>query len=762
MAAPLVMNREFRGVARDYVTRFTATAASVGTVSGPIPVNGAQPKKVPLNLFISGDITGLAAGAPAAATVIVGSRAFTANVQGNQYSATINALSADDMVTVDVTSLRVHYRSIAGSFRRLKLRSGSDLRVELAEHRALSVSPLSTATAFLVSRVLGHEPRSDVEFERASRSLASRISSTSLDMVADVTTAAQTMHQIAVGDMALPAGFGDGLAFVQDSTAYGAYVGQWDEGNLTALDYPFIQNDFAPLQSLAEVPQTLLLTSAWATADVPIRWDAVQLLVKETANRYSFHENKVGYSVLGGSPILRTQSYEPSLTATGELKFTAIDPKPNELYNVDGTRVLRTVSSRTFRRLTVGAQFSLWASKTLWTDTNPAVPSDPPVGGSAVEIWAVADLDQLANRTAWTGLQGRRALPWFCMLALPNRAETALAGCEYPQHRFDTGGTGVTEDVGYKIDQWMMPKAGTWGQAFTWSVDSQGRLQVNGPDATTLFWNIDAGDAATDVVVYLTRNRTGDPVDQSLVGLTLAVSGDYVPLASQQVVGRWETGYSLGKYFSYPVAWTSSTIERLGDGTGTDYTNVPGLTAPYPNNWQVAGERVFDKRYRAKFTTAPSTRYVQNCEEAFAAGATGCSPYRVRYFRPLMRVGNRLYGIEEFYYQQGSVYYAPPGYTGTFNIERSGAGPAFYQCQDGACLTAFPAAAMAGSAPDGLDSRGLAPTGNGFSAYQSTSPCRSTPSNAPPAAIVSTDCRSSRTPIRRNALPARPTKSAGS
>ena len=73
---------------------------------------------------------------------------------------------------------------------------------------------------------------------------------------------------------------------------------------------------------------------------------------------------------------------------------------------------------------------------------------------------------------------GASPLPWFCLQALPNRAENMLAECEWPQYRFDPGGSGVTEDVGPKLDSRMLPQPGGWGTSFSWSVDAKGRLRV--------------------------------------------------------------------------------------------------------------------------------------------------------------------------------------------------------------------------------------------------------------------------------------------
>ena len=687
MAAPFWKEAIFREGRKLAWSRSVATAAAIP--AGAVEANGGQPLAVPMELTLQGEIFGIAEGAPISATVYVNDRAFSASVVGKQYTAAIKALNAGDMVTVEVVSPKVHYRAILGTYRKLKRFNGGDRRVDLAEYPALQVSPMSTATALLVSRVLGHEARTDAEFDRATRALASRISRGFGDYVSDVTTTAKTLYDIAMGTMALPAGYGDGYAFVQDQTAYNAYLGSSDAVADAARTYPFDQPDYMRLHSLAEIPSTLLLTTAWPQGNVPTGITGTQLLVQVSGNRYAMHGVQGLQYVVGVDTITPVQLYDLYITSEGELRLYPIAPTAVEGSSSLGGPVRRVVTGYTLRRLTVGDQFSLWASRAEWTDSYIGS-MQPPINGTSTQVWAASDLEQMSNPSAWNGLSGRRALPWFCVNALPNRTETQLTACEWPQYRFDTGGTGVTEDVGPKVDGRMLPQPGGWGASFSWSIDAKGRLRVLGQGVETLFWNIEAGDEAADVVVYLARSATSNPADQSMVGIALSISGDYLPFSSNQAIGNWESTSSAARPFEYPAAVPIFVYQRTADGLGKDYTNVNGINGtPYPSNWQVTGERLFDTRYRAQFSNG-SSRYVQTCEQAFADGATGCSPSRVRYFRPLMRVGQRLYGIQEIYIPFPTVY-AAPGYTGTYSMWRGG-GATYYDCVDGGCLTAFPAA----------------------------------------------------------------------
>ena len=124
--------------------------------------------------------------------------------------------------------------------------------------------------------------------------------------MSDLTTTAQVLRDIAVGDRPLPAGYADGYAFVQDQTAYDAYLGEYDAVADVAMAYSFDQDDFLKLRSLSEIPSTLLFTTAWPQANAPAAaaFQATMLLVKVAGNRYALHglqghEKYVGETLIG-------------------------------------------------------------------------------------------------------------------------------------------------------------------------------------------------------------------------------------------------------------------------------------------------------------------------------------------------------------------------------------------------------------------------------------------------------------------------------
>jgi len=97
--------------------------------------------------------------------------------------------------------------------------------------------------------------------------------------------------------------------------------------------------------------------------------------------------------------------------------------------------------------------------------------------------------------------------------------------------------------------------------------------------------------------------------------------------------------------------------------------------------WTMQGERVWERRSRARLSNG-TQMYVDDCEVAFNSGATGCSPVRYRYFRPLRRVGQRLYGIEEVHTQTEMR----PRFNSQPYTLSSSPRTNFQMCTAGACL----------------------------------------------------------------------------
>ena len=132
----------------------------------------------------------------------------------------------------------------------------------------------------------------------------------------------------------------------------------------------------------------------------------------------------------------------------------------------------------------------------------------------------------------------------------------------------------------------------------------------------------------------------------------------------------------------YPNPRPNLTIRRNLDGTTQDdYFEYGQSRESFVGSWQLYSQRTYD--YQASAVFSGGTQLVTDCASAFASGATQCAPRRVRYFKPLKRVGDRMYGIEEFYTYSGFL--RPPGDTAPFAIERKITRPNFHICVSASC-----------------------------------------------------------------------------
>jgi hypothetical protein len=233
-------------------------------------------------------------------------------------------------------------------------------------------------------------------------------------------------------------------------------------------------------------------------------------------------------------------------------------------------------------------------------------------------------------------------------------------------------GSGIVQELGAKVDANMQPRLddGFGTDMFEWNLGPRGRLQVRSYQASTTYWRIDEGDAASDTVIYVAKRQDG--------ANTLAIAGQTAMLDARidagfeavDPLGTWryatfEQSRDLNSWISQP---RDTTFERSADGISLQ-RNVrheePVWTSIFRSGWQVLEipiyfqdyERLYDTRYRGDGFA--SGQIFASCEEAYDAGATVCSPDQVRYFRPMARVGNRLYGIEDLYQNTAAVGQAP-------------------------------------------------------------------------------------------------------
>ncbi len=678
-----------------------AAANSVPKADGPpaIRVNGSQPLITP-TLTLTGEVdsvpgTGLE---PLTVTVYAGGKSYPATIvqrlyEEPVYTAHLSGITDSDMVRIVAVSENAQYHSVAGSIAKLRRLAQSDKHLDFNEYQPLRVSPWSSALAWMVTKALGRDASNDQEIERATRSID----------YFDAAAVSYVLFDTAYGFSALPAGISDGWQLLSDEAAFRSLrLTLENQPNPylfqnRAAEFFFDQQDYARFTSLSQIPDATLMLGGEPIADVPVDLSDLsvspassdsQLLMRNTDGTFNLYEPRsrqvVPYSAVvserdevrdqAAGEIILTPMVQVSELVTRTTWFSPNTP----------VRVLRKLTRRSVRRYFVGETSSVWAVAVHWTESYPDFPGRTPETTSDYKFQVMYDLDQRRVRDAWSGLSGKRALPWICASA------TSLSVCEHALYRFDPQGAGAVEDLGRKLDSNFAPVAGGTQGALSWSVDATGGLRTQLPDANVVFWAITGGNSAALSVVYLATGRTAGTSSQALFGQTLAIQADQNLDTSGIAAGKWLSGFSVAIPVRYPDPDQQMTFDRRSDGTTHDEVSEYGqVVDSWPGNWQTFLGRSYDYRVNAVFSTGP--RWVVGCTEAFAAGASRCAPQRARYFRPLRRVGDRIYGIEEIYLNQSAA--RPPGDTSPYQVLRASSRPGFHVCVDARCVSAAPAIA---------------------------------------------------------------------
>lgn len=659
-------------------------AASAAVADAPVARNGSRPLAPPVRVRLVGEVIGLAVSASAPQfTLTVGGQPVPVASTGRSYSADFIA-APDAMVVVEARSTRVLYRSFLGSAALLNGRGGADELTGPTEHSELVLSPWTTAVAFLGARSLGgRAPASDDELQLMRRGLGSHsgwevFSSSSVNT--DAASIAHVLEEVAGGRIALPDRFTTGLDLVGDVLEYKKVL--QPAVRAAARDYPLRTGARSPVGSLAELPARLLLGSQVPVTGMATTARSTMLLTKVATARF-----RVALSQIYMPPLGQVQApyshpeYIAELTSEGDVVLT---PDGSAFTDVSADNGPTRLHFRRIllRRLAAGDAVGIWASAIDWTE-EPLSGASAPRERTQVAVWWGSNLQALVRRIDWAQHSRHVVLPRFCMeasTAAPDRK--ALSLCEFAQHRFDAGGYGATVDTGSKINSGMRPSVGVAGPPFFWSQQDPGtRMRVVSGDVTVDYWLIDDRDTVGDLVAYEAFNHAGTDPGQRVSGVQLVVPGAGIELDAPQVTGHMKLPNDVFD-LSYPENYAPGFYVRRADGTSDEFLDPEGLAGTsIPSRWEVANSRLFDIRYRARFGTG--SRYVSSCEEAFSSGASACAPWRVRYFRPIARVGNRLYGYTEFYFQ--TTFY-PPGYIGPYTVSRGGGGPVYYECTSGECL----------------------------------------------------------------------------
>lgn len=284
-----------------------------------------------------------------------------------------------------------------------------------------------------------------------------------------------------------------------------------------------------------------------------------------------------------------------------------------------------------------------------------------------------SNLDRTSIALSEAGMRGLRTLPLFCTQG-PN---DMLSICDYALHDFQASGAGMTLDVGQKVDSNLAPASGLPGAPFQWSADAGkglpgrtngGLLQVAAGNSSTTYWRIAHESLVADLLVYVTHFGN-DPGRRSIAGQTSMLDArSGAGFGQVDPVGNWRyaTFESTPVAYAYEAYGAPVTVRfaRAADGTElqtiqrTDDPSDPDYFIRYRSGWSILDGRMYDTRYRANAASSGASGF-SSCQAAYAAGATQCAPARVRYFRSVAAVGNRLYGIEELYVPQYSTYTPP-------------------------------------------------------------------------------------------------------
>ena len=640
-------------------------------MDAPIPRHGSTPMEVPVTLEISGELSGLAPDAAGTvATIHAGGRVFDATVASGRYAATISGLRNADMVSVEVQSTRARYRSTIGSFGKLKRHSGGDRKVVQAELDSLRASPWSTAVDWMVRRTLdGSVATSDREFERATRAIDGD----------DTMMAAYVLAAAASGEIPTPR-HSDGLALLEDEAAYSAVVAEAGRDR-RARAWLFEQAHRAELKSLVDLPSRLALLGAVPHEDVPVFVaDGVKVLIRNTDGSFDFHESQP-----------RAHPVYDAILSSGDVVLTPRESRVEETYvnhpSLGWTQVFRSLEYVTLRRLTAGALHALWASRETWREHYPVYPHVPPTLVDGARVWSGSDLAAIARPIRWPTEPRSRAMPWMCVqIDRFDRDHPELDDCGYARHAFSSAGIGFAQELGYLVDDDLSPMVPAAGPYFDWTLGEDGRrLQLSHGDTSTDFWSIDETVDGLETLLYLARTQDPRVPGQTLAGVTVATRTGPTQLNADWAVGTWASGSAIAVPTQYPDPRGTLFIERNADGSGEQRNTGHGLPDEVrPQRSDLMADRVYDTQWLARYQDGHG-EWTGDCAGAFASDAVSCDAMRTRYFKPLLHVGDRLYGIEEIYFSSRVNNGQPP-----YMAMRSNSRPNFLVCSSGACTEYLP------------------------------------------------------------------------
>jgi hypothetical protein len=586
-------------------------------------------------LQLSGEVTGLAPTASLAVVARVGEEIFPATVSGHSYIVNLGRPGPGEMVVLEASSERVHYRSFAGSAQRLRSLGGSDALVVLSEHSSLRISPYSSALAWQVAVALGgRDAASDAEFDQALRSAASD----------ELGTIAYVLAAIAMNDLSLPPGYATGQSLLQNRSAFREFSTRPGVA-AAAKSYLFYQDDVSPVASDAELGNSLVFLSGLPYHELPLEAD-VHLLERQSNGSFNFHQ----------SQPLRQPNYSLAIDGSGavELRPEGAASRTFERPTAKGTQLLlRTSTGHTLRRLTQGVGVGLWALQSRWTDLD-LWDSALPEPSTEYKVVTSTSLEALARPTGWSGLLSNVEWvhPWLCVSPVGAFRVEQLDVCDYVRHDFRYNGfnqTGTTLGHAWSMDLQGNPVAAQGGRLFQWSRDGGSRLTTTGDRVRTDFWRMNMGGTVAVPILFLSQVTSGEAEGSTMVGLNLSLLSPLNSPLQLQPLGEWSQGNiqsSPPRYVGYDAYFI---LSRFADGTGLSRTFFEGVQTQWASPWQVFAGGFYDNRHWATSAGVGSPPVeVDSCIAAMSVGAASCTT-QSRYFRPIVATRGGYYGIEERY-----------------------------------------------------------------------------------------------------------------
>ena len=345
------------------------------------------------------------------------------------------------------------------------------------------------------------------------------------------------------------------------------------------------------------------------------------------------------------------------------------------------TTARHTVASERYKRLFLGKRVALWLDTTDETVTWPAYPLETPKQSVGSVFLVAGELQAITVPVVSANVLGRRGYPTFCQESpLAPGLPVVLNECEFAEHFFGSNGTALAQGLGQKIDSSMNPVTTAGSSAVAWSIASDGSLRLQGAGYSVSMWRLGITEDVADAMIYIATSQDGADT-LKLAGHTVVLDGNApVAFAAADVVGKWKLGTFGDEHAPYAYntnnGFSVDTFVRSADGTQSQDSYAGPLddatdefqTWHYRSGWKMVDSALYDTRYRANvpLSSMPvNTSYFSSCQAAFALGATQCAPIRVRNFRPLAKVGNRWYGIENLYTRALITNYTPP-----FQIDR--------------------------------------------------------------------------------------------